>query len=57
MYKVRAKYEGVLIQTNNQTFTIYNILDQSQLEYYHKLLGSEFVYFVKDKTNKDVSDK
>lgn len=57
MYKVRAKYEGLLIQKNNQTFTLYNILPQFQLEYYNKILGDEFVYFVKAKEDKNVSNK
>lgn len=55
MYKVRKQYEGVLIQRNKQTFTLYNILPQFQLEYYHKLLGDGFIYFQKEK--KDVTNK
>ena len=50
MYKVRKKYEGMMISKGSLTFTLYSVSPQQELERYHNILGSSYVYFEEPKS-------
>ena len=57
MYKIRKNKLGLTVLYQKRQYKLTADLPQSYLKYLHSLFGDSYIYRVKPKKSKDVTDK